>query len=116
MNGMLEKLAGLGADVKDGLNRFMENESLYVRCLQKFPPQAEQCTLRGDLERKDYAAAVQSAHTMKGLTGNLSITPLYTRYAEIVARLRAGETEGIEEIGTELERIQEQVCAVIREG
>lgn len=116
MDIMLEKLAELGADVKDGLNRFMENEPLYVRCLKKFPPQADQCTLHDDLMSKNYEAAVKSAHTMKGLTGNLSITPLYTRYSEIVSRIRAGETEGLETIEAEIAGIQEQICAVIQEG
>lgn len=115
MDTMLEKLAALGTDVKDGLNRFMENEPLYVRCLKKFPPQADQCTLHDDLINKNYEAAVKSAHTMKGLTGNLSITPLYMRYSEIVDRLRAGEEQGLETIEAEIAQIQEQICAVIRE-
>lgn len=116
MNAMLEKLSELGTDVREGLSRFMENEPLYVRCLKKFPAQAELCTLHDDLANQNYEAAVQSAHTMKGLTGNLSITPLYTRYSEIVARLRAGETQGVGSIESEIARIQEEVCAVIREG
>lgn len=116
MNAMLEKLAALGSDIKDGLNRFMENESLYVRCLQKFPPQVEQCTLHSDLAEKNYEAAIKSAHTMKGLTGNLSLTPLYIRYSEIVTRLRAGETQGVETVGAEIAQLEEQICAAIREG
>lgn len=113
MDILLEKLAALGSDVKDGMSRFMENESLYIRCLKKFPPQAEKCTLHDDLANKDYEAAVQSAHAMKGVTGNLSLTPLYTRYSEIVNRLRAGETEGLEPIEAEIGQLQEQICAVI---
>lgn len=113
MDVLLEKLAALGLDVEDGLNRFMGNEPIYVRCLKKFPPQAEQCTLHGDLANKDYEAALHSAHAMKGVTGNLSITPLYTRYSTIVNRIRANETEGLEAIEAEIGQLQEQICAVI---
>lgn len=113
MDVLLEKLAALGSDVEDGLNRFMRNESLYVRCLKKFPAQAEKCTLHDDLANKDYESAVESAHAMKGVTGNLSLTPLYTRYSTIVNCIRAGETEGLETIEAEIGQLQEQICGVI---
>ncbi len=114
MGSILEKLAELGVDVKDGLFRFMENKELYIRCLAKFPAQAEKCTLHNDLAAKNYESAVQSAHAMKGVTGNLSITPLYTLYTEMVNRLRAGQTEGLEEMEKEIGSIQTKICAVIK--
>lgn len=114
MSNILEKLSDLGVDIEDGMYRFMENKDLYIRCLQKFPAQAEKCTLHNDLAAKDYEAAVQSAHAMKGVTGNLSITPLYMRYTEMVNRLRAGETEGLEQMEEEISSIQTKICAVIK--
>ncbi|MCM1336049.1 MAG: hypothetical protein NC084_06485 [Bacteroides sp.] len=114
MQVLLEKLAALGSDIEDGMTRFMSNEALYVRCLKKFPPQAEKCTLHDDLARGDFDAAVQSAHAMKGVTGNLSLTPLFTRYAEIVDRIRAGEKDDrLIEIEKEIASLQEEICAVI---
>jgi HPt (histidine-containing phosphotransfer) domain-containing protein len=45
------------------------------------------------LKEGDFEKALENAHTMKGITGNLSLTPLFNAYSEVVSLLRAGDNE-----------------------
>ena len=110
---LLTELEGLGADVQDGMNRFMNNVALYEKMLKKFPAAAgklpvQSCFAAGDLE-----TALANAHTLKGMTGNLSLTPLYEAYTEIVALLRADQPDQARALTEKILPLQEQIIACI---
>ena len=89
--------------------RFMNNEKIYVKMLSKFPAHAEKLPVMPYLEAGDYSTAVENAHTLKGLTGNLSLTPLYEAYDEIVKALRANEPEKAQARLTEVLPVQQAI-------
>lgn len=110
---LINELKELGADVNDGLNRFMNNSSLYETCLRKFIAAAKNLEVLPCFETGDYEKAVNNAHTLKGLTGNLSITPLYSAYTEIVAMLRNNETENAKKTLMDIIPVQEKIIECI---
>ncbi len=116
---LLSQLKELGCNIDEGLERMMNKEDLYIKMLKKFPT-----TLYGDSDRQplpviplidsnDISAAEKNAHTLKGVTGNLSLTPLYTAYTDIVNLLRANELEQAKSLALKTETIQKQIIDLI---
>ena len=85
----IEKLAEYGADVKAGLNLCMNSEDFYLRMVSMVVAEQSFADLKKAIEENDLDAAFQAAHALKGVTGNLSLTPLYNKVAEITELLRA---------------------------
>lgn len=90
---LLEELRILGVNVDDALERFMGNVSLYERMLGTFPDMLENSFVEPDFDCNDYGETTENAHAIKGAAGNLSISPLYEAYTEIVRLLRAEQPE-----------------------
>lgn len=111
---LLTELKELGVKTDEALVRFMNNAALYERMLLKFPPNIEKLEVLSYIDSGDYDTAVTNAHTIKGVVGNLSLTPLYTAYTEIVNLLRAGNPEGARQMLVETLPIQEQIVSCIK--
>lgn len=114
MDKILEELQKLGCNVEEGRRRLMQNDALYIRLLHHFPQVVEKCTLCENLEQQDYKSAFQAAHDMKGVTANLSLTPLYEGYSDMVSRLRAEKYDGLMEEGARLGALAEEICKTIQ--
>lgn len=78
-----------GVSMKEVMERFMDDEELYVDCLRMFMNDASFDTLQKSLAEGDYTQAFEAAHTLKGVAGNLGLGPLYAAICELVERLRA---------------------------
>ncbi len=88
-----DQLKEFGINVTEALERFMGNEKLYLMTLKKFPASVETHEVREKIISGDQSAAIANAHTLKGVTGNLSMTPLYEAYVEIVQLLKNEDNE-----------------------
>ena len=84
----LEQLKEFGADTDKGLAMCMGNEALYLRLVSSVPGEARFDDLTKALETKDLDAAFEAAHALKGVLGNLSLTPLLTSCVTITELLR----------------------------
>ncbi|MBP5160369.1 MAG: Hpt domain-containing protein [Lachnospiraceae bacterium] len=93
---MLQKLGDAGADINQTLQRFMNNEGIYVKFLGKFLDDPSFKGLEESMDQKDYEEALRQAHTLKGVAGNLGLTPIFKAAETMVANFRAGELGGIE--------------------
>ena len=91
MRDMRTCFAAYGADYTATMERFLQQEALYLRLLGKLFPCKELRLLGEALEAGDMAGAFDAAHTLKGVAGNLGLTPLYEALCAIVEPLRAGE-------------------------
>lgn len=80
-----------GADYTTTLSRFMGNEATYLKFLRMFFEDPSLRKLGAALETGDLSAAFDAAHTLKGVAGNMGLTPLYDAVCKIVEPLRAGE-------------------------
>jgi HPt (histidine-containing phosphotransfer) domain-containing protein len=112
---MLEQLAALGVDIEDGKKRFMNNTALYERMLRKLPENAKELEVASYLHNGEYEKALSNAHTLKGVTGNLSVTPLYQGYSEIVTLLRENNPEQALVTLQQILPIQEEIFSVLKE-
>ncbi|MBQ6783878.1 MAG: Hpt domain-containing protein [Acholeplasmatales bacterium] len=84
----LDKLNQFGANTKEGLDRCMNNEAFYLRLVDKAINDDSFIKLKDELENKNYDEAFKIAHSLKGVLGNLSLTPLYDLAVEITENLR----------------------------
>ena len=84
----IEKLNAFGADTADGLGRCFGNEALYLKLVATIPSEANFDKLQSALAAGDLENAFLAAHALKGVLGNLSLTPLYTKVSEITELLR----------------------------
>ena len=87
----LEKLKQFGADTGDGLARCMNNEEFYLKMVNMGLADERFEALGSVLEAGDKAAAFEMAHALKGVLGNLALTPLYEPFSEMTELLRAGK-------------------------
>jgi len=111
---LLEELAANGADIKDGLERLMNNEAIYVKLLKKLPDSIAQQEVLPFIDSGNIETATKNAHTIKGVTGNLSVTPLYTAYTKIVDLLRAGKVDEAKTLYLETLPVQEKLIKIIQ--
>lgn len=111
---MISELQELGANVDDAMQRFMNNAALYERMLKKLPAVVEDKPVMEFIEAGNIETSIENAHTLKGVLGNLSITPLYKSYTDIVDLLRGNEPEKAKSILEECLPVQEKVIACIK--
>lgn len=90
---MADRLIGdlkvYGCDVDSAMERFMNKEEMYLRFLGKFPSDPSFGQIKGFIDDMDYEGALKSVHTLKGVAGNLGLTPLYDVAADMVTKYRA---------------------------
>ena len=85
----IEKLNSFGANTAEGLARCFGNEALFLKLVMTIPDDAVFDRLKQSLDAKNLDAAFEAAHALKGVLGNLSLTPLYTTAVTITEHLRA---------------------------
>lgn len=110
---LFEELRALGVDVDDGLKRVMKNEKLYRRLLGSFVKMMNAGGIEPDFEGPDYTGVIEKAHSIKGTAGNLSLTPIYEAYSQILGLLRTGQPEEARAILEKVIPVQKQIIECI---
>ena len=80
-----------GADYNSTMARFMGKEAMYLKFLDMLFQDENLQKLGTALEQQDYEAAFAAAHTLKGVVGNMGLTPLFNAVCAIVESLRKRE-------------------------
>ena len=96
-----------------GLKRLNKNDALYKRLLGTFVKTMKAKTISPDFDADDCTEAIEIAHAIKGTAGNLSITPVYEAYSEIVNLLRTGQPEEARAILVKIMPIQDEIIQCI---
>ena len=91
MGEFREIFEGYGADYNSTMARFMGNEAMYLKFLDMLFKDDNLEKLGTALEQQDYEAAFAAAHTLKGVVGNMGLTPLFNAVCAIVEPLRKRE-------------------------
>ena len=94
----IENLKEYGADVADGLARCMNNESFYLRMVGLGIADGAFEKLDKALAAHDLDGAFEAAHALKGILGNLSLTPMLKVVSEMTEYLRAREDRDYSEM------------------
>ncbi len=110
---LLEELGTLGVNVEEGMKRLNGNQAFYERMLGKLPDNIAKYYVDSDFDSNNYEEITEKAHTIKGMTGNLSIAPLYEAYTEIVNDLRAGKPEEAKALLNKIMPLQKEILACI---
>lgn len=85
----IDTLRAFGANVDEGLQRCMGNEAFYLRLVPMAAKDGGFDKLGAALSANDLDAAFEAAHALKGVLGNLALTPIYAPISELTELLRA---------------------------
>ena len=110
----IEKLNAFGANTTEGLERCCGNQALYLRLVNMVPSEKNFEGLKTALEAGDLDSAFQSAHALKGVLGNLSLTPMYKKSVEITELLRSRTQTDYAPLLAELFEMQDELAALCR--
>ena len=99
-----------GGDYDVTMSRFMGKETLYMKILGMMFQDENLKKLGTAIEENDLDAAFEAAHTLKGVAGNLGLTPFYDSVCRIVEPIRKREeredyTQMYQEIQDEFSRV-----------
>lgn len=112
---LTEELKRMDVDVDEGLDRVMGDDSLYEMMLGLFVDSIRDNPVSpADFDGGDLDGLIKRVHTLKGITGNLAITPLFKSYTEALGLLRGGRAA---EAKAEFERllpVQEEIVSCIK--
>jgi len=85
----IENLKAFGANTEEGVVRCVNNESFYLTMVGKAISDANFEKLEQAIQTNDLDAGFEAAHALKGILGNLSLTPILEPVQEITELLRA---------------------------
>ncbi|MDD3339513.1 MAG: Hpt domain-containing protein [Lachnospiraceae bacterium] len=100
----------VGINYADGVKRFSGNIGLYEKFLFRFPQDPSYGEMIRAYESQDYDMAFRAAHTMKGVTGNLSLETLHERLVPFVEALRSKDLDDADQM---LDKVKESYIQVI---
>ena len=86
----IEALRTYGANVEEGLSRCLGEADFYLSLVQMCFAEDRFDDLKCALQENDLKGAFEITHALKGMYGNLALTPLTTPIAEMTELLRAG--------------------------
>ena len=87
----IEELRSAGADVETGLSRCVGNEALYLKLVGMGLGDAKFEELGTAVKAGNLDKAFELCHALKGVIGNLALTPLYEALSDLTEKLRARE-------------------------
>ena len=87
---VLLRLEGWGARVDEAMERFLEDEPLYLKSLQRFAREGILDRLEERLAAGQIQEAFEVVHSMKGTASILSLEPLLGKIPPVSEPLREG--------------------------
>jgi len=110
---LLDQLRDYGADVDGALARCVNSTDLYTKLLGMFAADPGIEPLRAAVDAGDLKAGFEAAHTIKGVSANLGLTPLYDAVAEIVEPLRHEEEADYQTLCASVEAAVDEAVSLI---
>lgn len=109
-------LEAAGIDTNDAMERFMGNEAMYEKYLVRFVSDKTYEMLIKAVNSKDWKAAFESSHTLKGTTGTLSISRLFALFSKQTEFFRENNCESavamMDEIKAEYQKTIDAISSV----
>ena len=93
---MISRLETWGCNVQEALERFVDDKDLYVTCMNLFVEDTSFEALGVAIQSKNYDAAFEAAHTLKGVAGNVSAGPLFQTIGSLADKLRVNNYAGVD--------------------
>lgn len=89
MIGKLEALREWGCDIDTALERFLNDEQLFNECLVMFLDDENLTELKKHINDEDQNVPFSIVHALKGVSGNLGLSPLYDSLVILCESLRS---------------------------
>lgn len=96
------------------LARMMGSEDFIGMLLQSFQKDGTFERLKKTVSGGCPEEIFDQAHTLKGLTANLGLTPLYDKTSVLVEITRKGQREGVAEAFSQIETVYQQMIACLQ--
>ena len=110
-----EELRNLGVDVDAGLERVMDDGPFYEMMLSMFIDTVNDNPIESaDFDADDLETLIGRVHTLKGLSGNLEMTPLFTGYVQALELLRMDQPKEALKEYERLLPVQEAIIGCIK--
>lgn len=90
MDTRLEKLRQLGCGIDEAMDRFMNDEQLYLSCFENLLVDESFEKLGSALQNGDLENAFHYAHMLKSVYANMGMDPIYKDCVVIVEAARDG--------------------------
>jgi HPt (histidine-containing phosphotransfer) domain-containing protein len=105
-------------DIEEGLKRVLNNKQLFFRLLKKFKDETNLLALTDAVNAQDLTSAKEKAHTLKGLSANLSLKKLFLEVQELEAKVKEGiaDTEMMKTVQATFDETIKQIQKVIEEN
>lgn len=113
MNQLFVKLKEAECDVEGALARFLDDEDLYIQFYGELLKDEAFDNLGVALEDGRLSEAFEFAHALKGIVGNMGLTPMFNIVCDIVEPLRINSDEGVKENYKELLSLREKFTGFI---
>lgn len=84
----IENLKQFGANTDEGLQRCLNNEAFYLKLVNRFLEDNSFDKLKAAIDNNDLEEGFKHAHALKGVLGNLALTPLSNIIIEMTELLR----------------------------
>ena len=108
----VDTLRAFGADVDEALVRCMNNADFYLMLVGKAAEDRRLALLAEQISEKNLDAAFETAHALKGMYANLSLTPLTKPVSEITELLRSGTVTDYSALMKEAAAQYEKLCSL----
>lgn len=112
-DSIIQALQKAGVETDQAVRRFAGNAALYEKFLVKFIGDSTFSQIAPALMGGDYDAALAAAHTLKGVSGNLSMIRLYNACSRMVTLIREGKTDEARSSYEELSQAYKEVYNII---
>lgn len=111
------KMEACGFNVAEAMQRFMNNEQLWIKFLKKFKGDTSFGDLVKAMEEGDTAKAFEASHTLKGISGNLALSKFNKLVSEQTDYLRGTESnfEAAAAMMPQIREVYENTLKIINE-
>jgi HPt (histidine-containing phosphotransfer) domain-containing protein len=105
-------------DIADGAKRVMNNTKLYIKLLTKFRDGTNLNDLEAALAEGDLKKAQDAAHTVKGVSANLSLPELFKQCLELENQIKAADVKPaqVETVKTVFNATLQEINRIISEN
>lgn len=88
MDNKIKMLRDWGCDIDGAFERFLNDKNLYYECLLMFVKDENIVAIDKEINNSDVQVPFAIVHSLKGVAGNLGLTPLYESLVILCESLR----------------------------
>ncbi|MBR2280548.1 MAG: Hpt domain-containing protein [Ruminococcus sp.] len=103
----IESLKEFGADTETGLNRCLGNTDFYLSLVKMALDDQSFSNLAAAIATNNLDSAFEFAHALKGVYGNVALTPVYEPICELTEHLR--NKENVDDYNMYINRISSKL-------